>query len=111
MVNFTLTGNLELKKIVIYDRNGTKNSELYLYSNMDGFRDCQTEWVHQTEKDKHHMIPLLGRIWKMVQSTYLENRNRVTDVGNRPIFTRGERKERGINWKIRTDIHTLLYIR
>jgi len=43
MVNFTLTGNLELKKIVIYDRNGTKNSELYLYSNMDGFRDCQTE--------------------------------------------------------------------
>ena len=43
MVNFTLTGNLELKKIVIYDKNGTKNSELYLYSNMDGFRDCHTE--------------------------------------------------------------------
>ena len=44
MLSFTLTGNLELKKIVTYDKNGTKNSELYLYSNMDGFRDCHTEW-------------------------------------------------------------------
>ena len=44
LVNLTLTGNLELKKIVIYDKNGTKNAELNLYSNMDGFRDCHTEW-------------------------------------------------------------------
>ena len=29
---------------MIYDKNGTKNAELNLYSNMDGFRDCHTEW-------------------------------------------------------------------
>ena len=29
---------------MIYDKNGTKNAELNLYSNMDGFRDSHTEW-------------------------------------------------------------------
>ena len=44
--------------------------------------------VSQTEKDKYHMISLLK---KMVQGTYLQNRNRVTDVENKIMVTRGER--------------------
>ena len=40
----------------------------------------------------------------------LQNRNRVTDVENKLIVTRGKGGV-GINCKIGVDIHTLLYIK
>ena len=64
--------------------------------------------VSQTEKDKYHMISLLK---KMVQGTYLQNRNRVTDVENKIMVTRGERGGGGINWEFGIDMYTLLYLK
>ena len=46
----------------------------------------------------------------MVQMTYLQNRNRVTDVENKLMPTQGERG-RGINGEIGIDTYTLLYIK
>ena len=42
--------------------------------------------------------------------TYLQNRNRVTDVENKLMVTGGS-EEGGINWKIGIDTYTLLYIK
>ena len=42
--------------------------------------------------------------------TYLQNRNRVTDVENKLMVTKGE-SGGGINWEIGIDICTLLYIK
>ena len=33
-------------------------------SNMDGPRDCHTEWSSQTEKDKYHIISIICEILK-----------------------------------------------
>ena len=38
-------------------------------------------------------------------------RNRVTDVDNKVMVTRGEKVGGGINWEIGTDIYRLLYIK
>lgn len=43
----------------------------------------------------------------MVRGTDLQNRNEVTDVGNKILFAKGHGKGE-INWKIEIDIHTLL---
>ena len=48
---------------------------------------------------------------KWYKWTYLQNRNRVTDVENILIVTKGERERGGINWEIGTDIYTVLYIK
>ena len=52
---------------------------------------------------------------KWYKKTYLQNRNRVTDVKNKLMVTRGKGGGvgvgGGINWEIGTDIHTLLYIK
>ena len=42
--------------------------------------------------------------------TYLQNENRVTNVGKKLTVTKGE-IERGINWEIGIDIYTQLYIK
>ena len=39
--------------------------------------------------------------------TYLQNRNRVTNVENKLMVTKGE-KGVGINWKVEIDIYTLI---
>ena len=47
---------------------------------------------------------------KWYKSTYLQDRNRVTDTENKLMVTKGE-SVGGINWEIGTDIYTLLYIK
>ena len=42
--------------------------------------------INQTEKDKYHMISLLGGIFKkndVIKWVYLQNRNRLTDIENK----------------------------
>ena len=65
---------------------------------MSGLRDCHTEW---SKSDRERQI-----IWyclyveskkKMVQMNLLQNRNRVTDVENKLMVTKGERLRGGIN--------------
>ena len=41
---------------------------------------------------------------------YLQNGNRVTDIENKHIATKGEKRRNGLNWEIRFDIYTLLIL-
>ena len=53
-------------------------------SNMDRLRDYHTKWG-KSEKDKYHMWNL-----KKYKLTYLQNRNRLTDIENKIMGTKGE---------------------
>ena len=48
--------------------------------------------VSQTEKDKYHMISLICGIhfFKWYKWTYLQNRNRLIDIKNKLMVTKGE---------------------
>ena len=80
-------------------------------SNTDGPRDCHTEW---SKPDRERQIPYaIAYMWTLKKGykwTYLQNRNRVTDVENKLMVTRGKGGG-GINWEIGIDIYTLLYIK
>ena len=55
------------------------------------------------------MILLIGRIQKYGTNELIYNRNRVTDVENKPMVTKGEREGNKLgDWD---DISTLLYIK
>ena len=60
-------------------------------SNMDRPRDYQTKWS-KPEKDKYQMILLICRILKKkgYKWTYLQNRNRFTDIENKFMVTKGK---------------------
>ena len=71
-------------------------------NNMDGPRDCHTEW---SKSDRERQISYIAYMWnlkKWYKWIYLQNRNRVTDVENKLWG-------RGINWETGIDIYTLLY--
>ena len=55
----------------------------------DGPRDCHTEWT-KSEKDKYHMISVIVASKKWYKWTYLQNRNRPTDIENKSTVTKGE---------------------
>ena len=63
-----------------------------------------------SEKDKYQDITYMQnqKIW--YKWTYLQNRNRLTDLENELMVT-GVRVEGGINWVIEIDIYTLLYLK
>ena len=47
--------------------------------------------VGETEKDKYHMISLYVDSKKRYKRTYLQNRNRLTDIENKLMVTKGKR--------------------
>ena len=63
-----------------------------------------------SEKDKYQDITYMQnqKIW--YKWTYLQNRNRLTDLENELMVT-GVRVEGGINWVIEINIYTLLYLK
>ena len=65
--------------------------------------------VSQKEKHEYHMIPLICGLLKMVQ-TYLQNRNRATDVEKNLMVTKGEGGEWEINREIGVDTYVLPYM-
>ena len=62
---------------------------------MDGSRDYHTKWS-KSEKDKYH-ITYMWNLRKWYKWTYLQNRNRLTDIENKFMATKAERGGRGIN--------------
>ena len=83
-------------------------------SNMGGPRDYHTKWSksdsgRQISYDITHMWTLILK--KRYKWTYLQNRNRLTDIENKHMVTKGETWCRGINQEHGINIHTLLYIR
>jgi len=59
-------------------------------SNMDGPRDCHTEW---SKSDRERLIlygiTYMWKLKKWYKWTFLQNRNRVQDVGKKLMVTRG----------------------
>ena len=67
-------------------------------SNMDGPRDYPIKWS-KSEKDKYYMISLICGIKKSYKWTYLQNRNRLTDIENKlrlPTGKEGGRDKLGV---------------
>ena len=59
---------------------------------MDGSRNYHSKWS-KPDKDKYHMILLICRtLKKRYKWTYLQNRNRFTDI-EKLMVTKGERGE------------------
>ena len=62
---------------------------------MDTSRDSHAEWT-QIEKDKYYDISYMWNLKKWYKWTYLQNRNRVTDVENKFMVNwGGKNKEEG----------------
>ena len=83
------------KKDVVHIYNGIsfshkKEQNNAICSNMDGPRDCHTEWSKSdTERQISYDIAYMWNLKKGYKWTYLQNRSRVTDVENRFMLTRG----------------------
>ena len=59
-------------------------------SNMNGPRDFHTKWS-KPGKDRCHMKTLICGIYKKGSKwIYLQNRNRLTDIENKLMITKGE---------------------
>ena len=79
---------------------------------MDGPRDCHTEWGKSDgDRQISYDIIYMWNLKKWYKWTYLQNRNRVTDVENKLMVTRAERGERDKlgdwDWNIHTTIYTI----
>ena len=83
-------------------------------SNMDGPRDDHIKWS-KSEKDKYHMISLF--LWNQKKKktrykwAYLQNRNRLTDIENKLMVTKGEGGREGKIRNLGIHIYMLLYIK
>ena len=62
-----------------------------IYLNMDGPRDCHTEWSKSDrERQISYDIAYMWDLKKWYNLTYLQNRNRVTDVKNKHGYQGGK---------------------
>ena len=82
-------------------------------SNMDGSGDYHTKW---SKSDRERQISYdITHMWNLKKNwykwTYLQNRNRPTDLENELMVTRGEGWGRGIDWEFGIDMYTLLYLK
>ena len=69
-------------------------------------RDCHTEW---SQKDKNKLININTYMWnteKWYRWSYLQSRNRDSDVENKSMDTKVGRGG-GMDWKIGIDIYTI----
>ena len=85
------------KEDVVHIHNGIllshkKEQNNAICSNIDGPRDCHTEWSKSdTERQILYDITYMWNLKKGYKWTYLQNRSRVTDVENKLMVTKGER--------------------
>ena len=66
--------------------------------------------VSQTEKDKYHVIKVIHRFLNKIMQMNLENRNRLTDIENKLMVTKGKNWAGGMDWEHAIGICTLLYM-
>ena len=81
-------GVLMYNGILLSHKKGQNNA---ICSNMEGPRDCHTEWSKSdTERQISYDITYMWNLKKKgYKWTYLQNRSRVTDVGNKLMVPRG----------------------
>ena len=80
-------------------------------SNADGPRDYHTKWC---KSDREWQISYdIAYMWNLKEGNkwnYSQNRNRSTDIENKFMVTKGERRG-GINLEFRVKRYILLYIK
>ena len=73
-----------------------------IYSHMNGPRDYHTKW---SKSEREKQIPydihlcVQPKIWH--KGTYPQNKNRLTDTENRPVFAKGQRGREGRTGSVR----------
>ena len=105
------------KEDVVHIYNGIllshkKEQNHAICSDMDGPRDCHNEWSKlDRERQISYDITYMLNLKKWYKWNYLQNRNRVTDVVNKSMDTKGgKRRRRRMDWEIGVDIYTLICI-
>ena len=84
--------------------------------NVDGSRDCPTEWSKsEREKQISYINACMWNLEKWYRWTSLQGRNRDTDVEKKRMDTKGGKWQGGggggMNWEIGIDIYTLICIK
>ena len=73
-----------------------KEGNIAICSNMDGPRDNHTKW---SKSDRERQIPYditcMWNLKKWYKRTYLQNGNRLTDIENKLMVTKGKRVGEG----------------
>ena len=104
------------KEDVVHIYNGIllshkKELNCVICKDMDGPRDCHTEWSKsEREKQILYINAYMWNLEKCYRWSYLQSRNRDTDVENKCMDTKGGRRG-GMNWEIEIDIYTLWCIK
>ena len=81
-------------------------------SNMDGTRDYHTKWSKsEGERQISYDITYMWNLKKRYKWTYIQNRNKLTDIDKKLMVTKGEMGGGGINWEFGINRYTLLYIK
>ena len=85
-------------------------------SEVDGSRDCHTEWSKsEREKQISYINTCMWNLEKWYRCTCLQGRNWDTDVENKHIDTKGAKWPDGgggvMNWEIAIDIYTIICIK
>ena len=89
------------KEDVVHMYNGIllshkKEQNCAICRNVDGPRDCHTEWSKpKREKQISYNIAYMCNLEKWHRWTYLQSRNRDTEVENKCMDTKGEG---GVGW-------------
>ena len=79
-------------------------------SKMDATRDDHTKWSKSERERQIYDIAYMWNLNKWYKWTYLQNRNRVTDVENKLMVYQGEKgrgRDKSGNWD--WHIHTTIY--
>ena len=79
-------------------------------SEVDGVRVCHTEWSKsEREKQISYINAYMWNLKKWYRWSYLQRRNRDTEVENKHMDTKGVGRD-VMNWEIGIDIYTLLIL-
>ena len=84
------------KEVVVHIYNGIllsheKEWNNAICSNMDGPRDYHAKW---SKSERERQISYIAYMWNLkawYKWTYLQNKNRLTDIKNKLMVTKGER--------------------
>ena len=80
--------------------------KLCICRDVDGPRVCHTEWSEsEREKQISCNIAYMWNVEKWYRWTYLQSRNRDTDVENGHMDTGGGGEGGGMNWEIGMDLY------
>ena len=77
---------------------------------MDGPKDCHTEWSKsEREKQISYINAHMWNLKKCYRWSYLQSRNRDTDVENKRMGIKGKGGG-GMNWEMGINIYTLFIL-